>query len=470
MAEKFKRYSREDNQVLDKTIVYSYDAGGNLQSKVEYSYTNPLITPSGATNTVNYTYGDASWKDKLTNFNGKDITYDAIGNPLTYDGYTYSWEWGRRLAFMTGNGKAISYKYNDSGIRTQKTVNNITTNYRLVGDKVTYEDNGTDEIYYTYDSSGDLVSINLNGVEYYYIRNAQNDIIGLFDSDGNQVASYTYDSWGKLISIKDQNGTDITKTTTHVGYKNPYRYRGYRYDSETGLYYLQSRYYNPEWDRFINADGIIGKTGDILGHNLFAYCKNNPVNMSDPSGFYASWADFRRFDEQNYKENLPKINAINKGRVLNSVDNAVSSPSASVGISKPDGILGTAIGTKLTKSRRIKINGPYNITGYIRNPGMIAKFSAATIKSTGVLSVATLGIGVANNFINYEHSWDRTAVDLACFGAGILGGAVLAAAAPATIAGTLAVATGGLLITAGTAFLNNEIKNSEYLSTRRRGE
>jgi len=187
---------------------------------------------------------------------------------------------------MTGNGKTINYKYNDSGIRTQKTVNNITTNYHLVGDKVTYEDNGTDKIYYTYDSSGSLVSMNLNGVEYYYIRNAQGDIIGLFDNTGKQVASYTYDSWGKLISIKDGSGADITNNTTSVGYKNPYRYRGYRYDTETGLYYLQSRYYNSEWSRFINADGYGGKIGDLLSHNLFAYCKNNPVNLMDSDGNY----------------------------------------------------------------------------------------------------------------------------------------------------------------------------------------
>jgi RHS repeat-associated core domain len=186
---------------------------------------------------------------------------------------------------MTGNGKTINYKYNDSGIRTQKTVNNITTNYHLVGDKVTYEDNGTDKIYYTYDSSDNLVSMNLNGVEYYYIRNAQNDIIGLIDKDGTQVASYTYDSWGKLISIKDGSGVDITNDTGSVGYKNPYRYRGYRYDTEAGMYYLNARYYNPEWGRFINADGITGTPGELLSENMFAYCANNPINREDPSGY-----------------------------------------------------------------------------------------------------------------------------------------------------------------------------------------
>ena len=118
----------------------------------------------------------------------------------------------------------------------------------------------------------------LNGVEYYYIKNAQGDIIGLFDKTGAQVVSYTYDTWGKLIS------TTGTLAAT-VGAKNPYCYRGYRYDTETGLYYLQSRYYNADWGRFINADAIIGQTGDLLGANVFAYCQNNYVNAYDPSGF-----------------------------------------------------------------------------------------------------------------------------------------------------------------------------------------
>ncbi len=129
--------------------------------------------------------------------------------------------------------------------------------------------------------------MSLNGTEYYYIRNAQGDIVGLFDESGSQVVSYTYDTWGKLISIKDKDSKDVTTDTTNVGYKNPYRYRGYRYDSETGLYYLNSRYYSPEWGRFINADGIVGQRGELLGHNLFAYCKNNPVNKYNSNGFMA---------------------------------------------------------------------------------------------------------------------------------------------------------------------------------------
>ena len=121
----------------------------------------------------------------------------------------------------------------------------------------------------------------LNGTEYYYIRNGQGDIIGLIDIAGTQVVSYNYDSWGKVVSIEGS-----LKDT--VGLQNPYRYRGYRYDSETGLYYLQSRYYDPVTSRYLNADEasiLLLQSQNLIGTNLYAYCNNNPVNYSDPTGY-----------------------------------------------------------------------------------------------------------------------------------------------------------------------------------------
>ena len=101
------------------------------------------------------------------------------------------------------------------------------------------------------------------------------------DSNLNQIVSYEYDSWGNILSIKDENGNEITDSN-NIGLINPYRYRSYRYDTETGLYYLQSRYYSPEWGRFINADSIISDS--ILGTNIYVYCENNPINYCDSSG------------------------------------------------------------------------------------------------------------------------------------------------------------------------------------------
>jgi len=132
---------REDNQALSNTSTYAYDLGGNITEKVTYAYTTGALgTP---TQTINYAYADTNWKDKLTSYDGKTITYDGIGNPLTYDGWTYTWEEGRQLATMVKGATNLTFKYNDSGIRTQKTVNGITTKYTLNGDKVTFEDNGT---------------------------------------------------------------------------------------------------------------------------------------------------------------------------------------------------------------------------------------------------------------------------------------------------------------------------------------
>lgn len=272
---------REDNKKLNKTITYTYDTGGNLLHKKEYDYTESTLGEE--TGTINYSYENTNWKDQLTNYNGKAITYDNIGNPLTYDGNTYTWQNGRQLTGISNTAKeqTITYKYNDEGIRTEKVVNGIASKYYLEGTKVIYEMTGTNLSYYQYDEQGNIIGMQYNGTQYYYIKNLQGDIIGILDNELNQVVKYDYDSWGKVIAITDATGTEITDQT-HIGHINPYRYRSYRYDRETGLYYLQSRYYNPEWGRFLNADGYI--TGIAIGNNLYAYCCNNPINYYDPYG------------------------------------------------------------------------------------------------------------------------------------------------------------------------------------------
>ena len=130
---------------------------------------------------------------------------------------------------------------------------------------------------YSYDANGQLISVNYNGTEYYYLRNGQTDIAGLMDGSGTRVVEYTYDAWGKLIST---TGT----LATSLGADNPFRYRGYYYDTETGLYYLMTRYYDPEVCRFISADVYMTTGQGVLGGNMWAYCGNNPVVRLDPSG------------------------------------------------------------------------------------------------------------------------------------------------------------------------------------------
>ena len=143
---------------------------------------------------------------------------------------------------------------------------------------------------YYYDESGNVFGFKRGNSEYYYIRNGQGDIIGILDSSGTQIVSYVYDSWGKLVSVTDASGNDKSGDASFIGNLNPFRYRGYYYDTESGLYYVSSRYYDPVVGRWINTDNAIPSTGEsVQGYNLFVYCFNNPVNMDDHSGHWPQW-------------------------------------------------------------------------------------------------------------------------------------------------------------------------------------
>ena len=275
--------TRENNAYLGKTVTYSYDAGGNILTKTTYPYTTGSVAELTG-ETVTYSYGDSEWKDLLTAYNGQEITYDAIGNPLRYkSGWQFTWRDGRRLATATKGNKSLSFQYDASGYRTQKTVNGVATDYLLDGDKIVSQIYNNQQIWFDYDAAGIRHAMSYNGNSYYYYYNLQGDVIGLYDSALNSVVQYTYDSWGRVLSITGS----LAET---VGKANPFRYRGYYYDSETELYYLNSRYYDPETGRWINADdAIAGVGGDIRGYNLFAYCMNGPVNMSDHTGHWPQW-------------------------------------------------------------------------------------------------------------------------------------------------------------------------------------
>lgn len=271
------------------TMEYFYDVGGNFDEKIKYEFAAGDTEPSTLIKATNYTYGDTAWKDKMTTYDGVYVTYDEIGNPLTDGEWTYTWTQGRKLATMAKSGTSVSYKYNSDGIRTEKTVDGVKTVYNVVGDKVTWEKTGTaNPNYYLYDASGMLWAIQYhNGssyATYFYVRNAQGDIIKLIDKDGVVKVTYDYDAWGNLLR------TDGDFATT-LGEANPYRYRGYRYDEETGLYSLSSRYYDPTTGRFINADAVIGTPGDLTGENMFAYCRNNPVMKTDSTGMWCPEGD-----------------------------------------------------------------------------------------------------------------------------------------------------------------------------------
>ena len=269
--------TRVNDGFTNKTTTYTYDNAGNILERKEYAYTTGALgTP---VDTVTYAY-DSTWKDKLVSYDGEAITYDEIGNPLSYRGYTMAWE-GKRLQSLSGNSTTASYTYDEQGVRSSKTVNGVTTTFSYNGSLLMaqVQGSGSSQVkqLYSYDASGQLISVNYNGTEYFYLRNGQNDIVGLMDGSGTRVVEYTYDAWGKLIST---TGT----LATSLGADNPFRYRGYYYDTETGLYYLMARYYDPEVCRFISADVYMTTGQGVLGGNMWAYCLNNPVLYSDTFG------------------------------------------------------------------------------------------------------------------------------------------------------------------------------------------
>ena len=258
--DKLGRLARENNVYLNKTVTYTYDANNNIVSKTVYPYTSSADLTGGTV--ISYSYNDSTFKDRLTSYNGQTITYDALGNPVTYMGNSLTWQGRELIAFGS-----VTFDYDMNGMRTSKG----NTAYTYIGSTLYRETNGANVIEYLYNQNG-LVGFTLNGTSYYYISNMLGDVTGIIDDTGNLVVQYTYDSWGKVLTV----GGALAST---VGAANPIRYRGYYYDTETGLYYLVSRYYDPETGRFISPD-IVAEEG-----NLYAYCVNDPVNRADDSGY-----------------------------------------------------------------------------------------------------------------------------------------------------------------------------------------
>lgn len=268
------RLARENDEDRNVTICYNYDDNGNILSKVLYPYTTGALT--SATSTVPYTYA-TSWGDKLLTYNGgSTILYDQIGNPLSYNGYTFTWQKGRQLKTAAKGGTNYQFIYNADGLRTWKTKNNSSTQYTYASGLLVSQTDGTNTLNFTYDPDGIALGVNLNGTDYYYLYNAQGDVIALYDGTGTIVTEYKYDSWGKLLS------TTGSKAST-IGALNPIRYRGYFYDTDLGFYLLETRYYDPETGRFINADGVVDHRS-VSNTNLYAYCSNNPINNRDTDG------------------------------------------------------------------------------------------------------------------------------------------------------------------------------------------
>ncbi|MEH7130795.1 DNRLRE domain-containing protein [Neobacillus drentensis] len=248
------------------TISYEYDAVGNRTKKIE--------TKDTSSTTTTYSYSAAN---ELTGVNSLAYTYDQNGN-LTNDGdktFVYN-ENNQLIEVKDQNGSSLAkFTYDYKGNRTSMTTSTGTTNFYYAGDKVIAETDASTNVIveYSWDDQGNPVTMVKGGKTYYYHLNGHGDVTALTDENGNIVAQYQYDAWGKI--------TSSTGTMKDI---NPYRYAGYRFDQQTGLYYLMARYYNSSLGRFITEDTYKGKLDDPLSMNLYAYTDNNPLIYTDSSG------------------------------------------------------------------------------------------------------------------------------------------------------------------------------------------
>ena len=257
---------REDNRLLNVSQGRSYYGNGNISTYTKGAYqTNNGGNVSGTT--TSYTYSG----DRMMSYGNQACVYDNMGNPTTYRGKSATWK-GRQMLSFDG----INFTYDGIGRRTSK--NSLTFLYDDKGNILKQ----SNDLEFFYDFEG-VTSVRHKKQMYFYLRDGQGNIIAIVDSTGSVVVQYYYDAWGNH-KVVDANSNEVT-SSNHLGNLNPFRYRGYYYDVETGLYFLQTRYYDPEVGRFLNRDSVsYADPQTINGLNLYAYCLNNPVEYVDPDG------------------------------------------------------------------------------------------------------------------------------------------------------------------------------------------
>ncbi len=264
--DKLCRLIKETDIDKNKEISYTYDNNGNILTKTE--------------NGVVIKYGYLYNSDQLVSFGNESIDYNVYGNPTTYRDMVAEWERCGLLKSLSDGSATVSFSYDGKGLRRTKKVGDVTTTYMYVDGKIISETDGTNYIIYHYDAEG-ILGINLNGRLYMFRKNVFGDVTHIFSEGGELVGKYSYTAYGECTIELDVNG---------IATLNPIRYRSYYYDEEAGLYYLKSRYYDPEVGRFISIDSIDYVDPDTVnGLNLYAYCGNNPVMNVDPNG--NSWVD-----------------------------------------------------------------------------------------------------------------------------------------------------------------------------------
>ena len=297
---------REDNAQLSRTVTYTYDKGGNITEKSVYPFTTGTV--STATDTIAYTY-DSTWKDKLTSYDGTTLTYDEIGNPWDYTHDRFLWWSARELRYAyLENGGFVEYHYNENGLLSLKKVyddNGIDSdNYyyfwsddgRLLA--YTVDAYGSEELYSVlvlYNSDKEPIGFTVDEDTYYYLKNIQGDVLCVTDAEGTPIVNYTYDAWGMMTAAPASQNVSNT-VLARVAFLNPVTYRGYLYDYELGLYYLQSRYYDPETGRFLSIEVACDSGTSIVSANTYNYGENCPIVIENPNGEDGRYCHFFGFE------------------------------------------------------------------------------------------------------------------------------------------------------------------------------
>ena len=279
----FNQLTAQMVEIGEEVIIseYGYDSRGN-----NVGYYSHNQTTGESLNNASFSYND---KDEMiqANLNGQNynITYSSEGQPSIYLGWEIDYDM-RNICVIENDDYYIEYYYNANGIRVGKSIDNGATvesvNYILDGSNIIRETHTGASNYtmeYYYDLNNSILGFTYNGSKYLYLKNLQNDIIGIVDSNNNIVVKYYYDAYGRMIKCNDTSGINLSNI-------NPFRYRSYYQDNETGWYYLNSRYYNPLTNRFVTMDQIeyLGASETILSINLYTYCEGNPINNIDPNG------------------------------------------------------------------------------------------------------------------------------------------------------------------------------------------
>lgn len=261
----------------ENVSTYTYDERGNMLSKIAQG------------EEINFQYNNPQWPDQLTAVNNVTLSYDSVGNLTSYGNTQFTWNYGKLLTSVKNGENLYAYQYDNNGIRTSKTINGVVTEFNVLNGIVLAQSDGVNTIYFQY-NLGAPIGFELNGIQYFYITNLNGDVTGITDIEGNLIAQYVYDEWGSILDII--TAEDNNAHQQFIAEINPLRFRGYYYDSETGLYYLQTRYYDPDICRFISADNFdYVESESRIGINAYAYCINNPIMYIDPNGNYIKTND-----------------------------------------------------------------------------------------------------------------------------------------------------------------------------------